>query len=155
MKHIPPDLLDLYGKRYRVAYEESYYAQYGPDARTRDPWYMQILCKYGTIYPHGTNTLAASVEQHPGIAQRLKALPCTTISQEGDRAELTVTFPLANLPEVAKILQPRRRKQITEKERQRLRDIGRHYLFARRTGRQKRSAKGRKSKIGVRGQGGH
>jgi hypothetical protein len=27
-----------FGKRYKVTYEESYFAEYGPHARKEDPW---------------------------------------------------------------------------------------------------------------------
>jgi len=33
-----PDLSTLFGTRLRILYEESYYAQYSPNARTNDPY---------------------------------------------------------------------------------------------------------------------
>lgn len=39
----PRDCINLkkrFGDRFKVAYEESYYAQYGANARGEDPWYM-------------------------------------------------------------------------------------------------------------------
>ena len=90
-----------FGKQYRVTYEESYYAEYGPNARIEDPCLMILLCKYGHIYPHGGATLAASVDGHPNVAGKLRRLRCCRIHQDGDFGELTVLFDVADFARVA------------------------------------------------------
>lgn len=38
-----------FGRLYRVAYEESYRAAYGPGATREDPWLMIVQCRYGHV----------------------------------------------------------------------------------------------------------
>jgi hypothetical protein len=108
------NLKQPFGKQYRVCYEESYYAQYGPRARTDDPWLQIIPCRYGHIYPHGGDLLAASTNKAGLTARRLKALAGVTVHQDGDDG-VTVLFPIEMFPAVAALMHPkRRRKPLTE-----------------------------------------
>jgi hypothetical protein len=109
------DLKERFGRRHRVRYEESYRADRGR-GRTRDPWLMILACRYGHILPWGGNLLAASVDGHPNIAGRLRTLSCCTVVQDGDFGELTVTFDVADFQTVARIMRPRCRRQISDKE---------------------------------------
>lgn len=114
------NLKERFGRRFRVAYEESYRAAYGANARTEDPWLMAILCRYGHIYPHGGTTLAASIDGHPNVASQLRRLACCRVRQDGDGGELTVHFDVADFSAVARILRPRRRRQVTPEQREEL-----------------------------------
>lgn len=105
-----------FGGRHRVAYEESYYAQYGPGARTDDPWLRIIPCRHGHIYPHGGDTLAASTDRRGAVATRLVALPGVTLHQDGSDG-VTVLFHVDRFGEVAEIMQPRRRRRLSEAQR--------------------------------------
>jgi hypothetical protein len=44
--------------RYRWRYEESYGAE-KPENRGDGRWYVEIICRYGLIYPKGGATLLA------------------------------------------------------------------------------------------------
>lgn len=57
------NLKRIFGERYKVAYEESYYAEYGPNAYREDPWLMVLLCQHGEICPWGGQNLAACPPQ--------------------------------------------------------------------------------------------
>lgn len=116
------DLKERFGDRFRVTYEDSYYAQYGPNARTEDPWYMVIPCKWGHVYPAGPDTLAASVDGYPRIAARLKRLRCCRVHQDGDFGELTVLFDVVDFDKVAKIIRPHRKRRWTEEQKQQARE---------------------------------
>jgi hypothetical protein len=121
------DVINLrrrFGRRYRVTYEESYWAEHGPNARIEDPQLMILLCRYGHMFPWQDSTLAASVDGYPKVASRLRRLKCCRIVQDGDFGELTVTFDLANFPQVAQIMRPRRRRQLSKSARQRLVEAG-------------------------------
>lgn len=107
-----------FGGQYQVEYDESFYAQYGENARTVDPWYMQIRCRYGSIYPFDGSTLAASVDGYPKIAGRLKNLPCCRMHQDGDFGELTVLFDMSDFDTVADVMKPRRRRRLSPEQRQ-------------------------------------
>ena len=126
------NLQERFGKRYRVGYEESYQAQYGKRSRRCDPWLMVIHCRYGHIYPFGGDLLAASVDGHAQIANRLRRLSCCRDYQDGDGGELTALFNVADLPEVAKILRPRRRRQLSDQQKKELTE---RLLASRRSGR--------------------
>ena len=82
-----------FGRRYRVTYEESYWAEYGPGARVEDPWLMILLCQHGHICPWGGHLLAACTNKAGSIANRLKALPFTTVAQDGDDGA-NILFPV-------------------------------------------------------------
>jgi hypothetical protein len=129
------NLRERFGRRYRVEYEESHQAQYGPNARIEDPWLMVIPCHYGHIYPHGGTTLAASVDGHPNVAGQLRQLACCRVHQDGDFGELTVIFDVADFPAVARVMKPRRRRslRLTSEQRQ---EIGRRLRESRGDGRQ-------------------
>lgn len=118
------NLKERFGRRYRVEYEESYYAEHGDGARVEDPWLMIVPCRYGHVFPWGGSTLAASVDGYPKVAGRLRRLRCCRVVQDGDFGELTATFDVAEFPKVAKVMRPRRRRQISQQERERLRHIG-------------------------------
>jgi hypothetical protein len=112
------------GRRYRIEYEESYFAQYGPHARVEDPWLMIVPGRYGHIFPHGGNLLAASVDGHPNVAGALRKLQCCRVHQDGDFGEVTVLFEVGDFDKVAKIIRPRRRRQVSAQERHRLQGMG-------------------------------
>jgi len=75
------DLKERFGGCFKVKYEESYYAQYGPNARTEDPWYMIIPCKNGHICPWGGSNLAACTNSAGRVANKLKARQCSSVLQ--------------------------------------------------------------------------
>lgn len=122
------DLKECFGRRYRVRYEDSYYAEYGQGARTRDPWLMIIPCQLGHISPHGGDELLACTNrQRPITAKRLLALPGARAVQDGEDG-ITVAFPASLFDQVAKIMKARRRRQLTPEQRERLAKIGREAL---------------------------
>ena len=107
------DPLEVFGDKYKIAKDESYWAEYGPTAWTHDPWYLQIPCRLGHIYPHGGSTLAVSLDGHPRIAKRLAALDCCRIHQQGDDGT-TLLFDVADFKAVAEIVRPHRRAQLSD-----------------------------------------
>jgi hypothetical protein len=108
------NLKERFGKRFKVADEESYEAAYGPGAFREDPWLMIVLCRHGHIFPHGGATLAATTEGR-GTARKLAALDCVTVYQDGSDG-VTVLFNVADFVQVAKVMKPRRRRQMTEEQ---------------------------------------
>ena len=108
------DLKARFGRRYRVRYEESYRADKGAAARAPDPWLLTILCRNGHIFPHGGETLAASTDTRRGPAvAALRRLGCCRVHQDGSDG-VTFLFDVADFAAVAAIMQPRRRRQMTE-----------------------------------------
>ena len=79
-----PNLKELYGDRFKVRYEESYFAEHGSGAWREDPWLMILLCQRGHICPWGPDTLAASdtperdvelAQLEDAVAAAVEALP--------------------------------------------------------------------------------
>jgi hypothetical protein len=123
------NLKELFGKRYKVVYEEAYDAEHGENAYREDRWLMIMLCQNGHICPWGGSTLAACTSKAGSIAKRLKALPFTSVAQEGDDGA-NVLFDIEHFAEVAKIIKPRRRKQLSEEQKQQLTERLRKYQFS-------------------------
>lgn len=103
------NLRTRFGRKYRVTYEESYRAQYGPRARIEDPALMVLLCRYGHIYPFGDSRLAAFVAGHPNVAGTLRRMTCCEVWQDGDDGDLTVLFDAADFVQIALIMKPQRK----------------------------------------------
>ena len=110
------NLKERFGDVYKVGHEESYHADRGENARTVDPWYMQIPCQHGHIYPHGRDVLAASTNTRGGIARKLAALDCTTVVQDGSDG-INATFHVRDFERVAQLMKPKRRRRLTGEQR--------------------------------------
>ncbi len=116
------NLRETFGDRYRITYEESYFAE-----RTRrtveDPWLMILPCRNGHIYPHGGDLLGVSTDPgHVQLAGIVRRLPCCQVVQDGNNGELNATFNVEDFDKVAAIMRPHRRQQWTEERRQQARE---------------------------------
>ncbi|MFO0899840.1 MAG: hypothetical protein U0836_20610 [Pirellulales bacterium] len=112
------DLKSAYGRRYRIGTDPA------AGSRNTDPWLWVIPCRYGEIHPQGGNRLAAWTDRAGRIAAELKRLPCVEVLQDGDDGA-TVAFDVVDFKQVAAIIRPkRRRKPLTQEQRDRLVAIG-------------------------------
>jgi hypothetical protein len=121
------NLLLRFGADYRVSFEEGYVHK-GIRRDKLDAWYMEIVGRFGTIFPLGGDDLGVMVDDHPGLAKKLAALPGCRIAQHGDR-EMTFAFAVERFPAVAAIVAPRRRRRVSDAERSRLADLGQQHGF--------------------------
>jgi len=131
MRHDCINLEERFGDRYRVEFEESYYAERPEFRQDEAPWLMIIPCEHGHICPWGESTLAACTNFRGRVANRLKALPFTDLAQEGADG-VNVLFDVKHLDQVAKIMNARRRRGrnlLPESEKQKLIGEGRKYGF--------------------------
>jgi len=116
------NLKEMFGEQFKVEYEESYYAERSRET-VEDPWLMVLLCENGHICPWGGSNLAACTNGSGSVAKRLKALPFTTVAQDGaDGAN--VVFDVAHFDRVAEIMKPRRRRRLSPEARQRFAEAG-------------------------------
>ena len=115
------DLKEEFGDRYRIAKDESYHAEHGPNAWTHDPWLLVIPCRLGSIHPHGGSTLGICLDGHPVKAKQLAAMKCCRVHQSGDDGT-TLLFDLADFQAVAKIVKPHRLPRLSEARRADLRE---------------------------------
>lgn len=141
------NLKERFGKKYRVDYEESYYAERGDGARADDPWLQTILCQRGRVFPWGGDKLAASTNGRGPTATKLTGLHFVTVPQDGDDG-VTVVFPVDKFAQIAKLMLPRRRRQVSDAERARLAAMGAGFRFS--PGTQSSSSE-RQSTNGVKG----
>jgi hypothetical protein len=109
------DLRHLFGADYKISWDEAYDAK-GKHRDSLDPWYALIPCRFGVIYPHGGNRLAVEVDRHPKATKLLLALPGLTPTQSGDD-EMTFVFEVGLFAQVAAVVQPRRRRRLSEARR--------------------------------------
>lgn len=114
----PPcvNLLNRFGARYKITFDPAY----DPKGRPRDkldPWMMVIPCERGEIYPYGGNALAIDIEDRPVTAKQVGKLPSTTPHQQGDHFSCMI-FNVAYFAEIAKIVKPRKRKLMSEANRE-------------------------------------
>jgi hypothetical protein len=121
------NLKERFGDRYRVTFEESYFAERGKEARADDPWLQILLCRHGHISPCGGNILMTSTNKHGAVANQLAALRCVQVIQDGDDG-INAIFCVDDFDTVAALMKPRRRRQVSERERERLGNLGRENL---------------------------
>lgn len=126
----PVDLKVRFGGQYRIDLDPAYYAEYGEKARTLDPWYYVVLCRYGHIFPYGGDQLAASTNRRGSIAKRLADLECCRVVQDGSDG-ITVVFSLDDFSPVAELIQPRLRRRLSAARRAALLAAGREHQFGR------------------------
>jgi hypothetical protein len=81
----------------------------------------------------GGSRLAVSVDGHPLVARKVAALPCVTVTQDGDDG-LTAVFELADFDAVAALVHPRRKRVLSEANRAALVAAGRAHSFQKQPG---------------------
>ncbi len=123
------DLKDRFGDRYKVEYEESYYADRGEGARAEGPWLMIIPCRHGHVYPHGGDLLGVSTNGKGPITRKIGELACTTVVQDSDEG-VNATFHVNHFAQVAEVMKPHRRRQWTDEQREAQRQHAADHLAA-------------------------
>lgn len=113
------NLQQEFGDRYRVGHDPAS----TPRGATENPWCQRIPTRSGEIYPFGNETLIVEVEGHNYLKARLSRLDCCEIHQDGDDFG-SFKFHVSDFDRIAEVVKPRRKRQISEEERQRLAAIG-------------------------------
>jgi hypothetical protein len=117
------NLRERYGKRYRIEFDPAHAAEHGKRSRFDDPWLQLVPCQRGHIYPHGGNMLGVATNGRGSTAVALSRLPGVTVVQDGDDG-INAIFPAELLPKVAALVKPRRKRQLTPEQRERLATVG-------------------------------
>ncbi|MHB8953846.1 MAG: hypothetical protein ACYC4U_12825 [Pirellulaceae bacterium] len=121
------NLKKMFGDRFKITWDESYFAEHGENARADDPWLQIIPCQHGHIYPYGGEIMVASTAKRGGVARELGQLDSTTMYRDGDDG-VDVLFHVSNFEPVAQLMKPRRRRRLSPQQRQRLAALGRENL---------------------------
>ena len=109
------NLKELYGEKFRLDVEESYYAENPKFRKQEEPWLTYVVCVNGSIGVWGDDLLVACTKTNGAVASRLKVLPYTEVAQEGSDG-VNVTFNIAHFDDVAKIMKPKRRRRLSEEQ---------------------------------------
>ena len=96
-------------RRWKWHYEESFKAERMRSTNPSAPWYVEVLCKNGTIYPISEFYLAACVEGRPNMPSRLKKID--GVSQH--QGNVVFKFHALLLDDVAKVMRPRRKRRVS------------------------------------------
>lgn len=135
------NLQSRFGDRHRITFDEAYNAK-GKHRDNFDPWYMQISCRYGCIYPEGGDWLRLDLDHHNQIVGRVAELPGCEVAQDGD-FEKTIRFPTSQFDAVARIVRPHRRRRYSEPEQSAMRERLAQHHFKSRTNSEKNGARTR------------
>lgn len=92
--------------RWRYRLEESFKAEKDPAERAQVGWYIEILCKYGLIYPWGEEDLPVFTS---GSITRGKLARLGLKRHQSGDGEAVFRFHRSRLDEVAEIVKPRKR----------------------------------------------
>lgn len=124
------DLKKRYGHRFRIYLEESWGVETGRDVDDK-LWYYELRGKYGAIYLYSLkNNLLAVHINSVVISNRVERGHKNIFELYLKLSEGGVfLFDPKNLEFAAKLIKARRRKQISEKERQRLRGLSARFGF--------------------------
>jgi len=109
------NLRSLAGRAFKVERDPAYRAEYGPGARTRDPWLDVIRGRFGEISPDGGDRLAVMTDS-PSRINKLAALTFTVEHVRSDQ-EALFTFPADRLAEIARLIRARSRRRLSAEQR--------------------------------------
>jgi len=112
------NLRERFGDRYKVIFEESYYAE-RPEFRAAEaPWLMIIPCEHGHFFPWDLEHLAFASDKNGSVANKLRKLDFATTHQDGDEG-VNIFFPAERFEDVARIVKPRPKRPPMSEERRR------------------------------------
>lgn len=93
----------------RIAQERRWKWRYDDPGMTGNSedsiWHVEILCRYGVIYPIGKDFLGVCVEGHPNLPSKLMAAGCKL-----HQGRVVFSFTADLLNAVAEIMRPRRKR---------------------------------------------
>jgi len=110
------NLKKILGKKYWIALDASAIHEVGGKS---DPWYFQLPCKFGYIYPYSNTKLAFYCHGYKIKQRIIRELPEIEIIQDGD-VEAVFIFPLSQFEKIGKYARPKKRRRLSEKHRNRL-----------------------------------
>jgi hypothetical protein len=101
--------------------------EHKPEVRqSDDPWLLVIPCQFGHIYPHSATHLGFASNGCGQVAKTVAALPGATITQDGSDG-MNITFPVELFDQVAALVKPRRKRQLTPEQRAKLIEAGKAF----------------------------
>ncbi len=128
------DLKKRFGKRYRIFMDEAWYietAESNPDKMKEKPWYYEFRGKYGKIYLYGSsNKLAVNISSNI-ISRRVERDNTNIFDLYLKTSEGSIfLFDQEHTEFVAKLIKAKRKKQLSEKHKNKLVESGKSFRFS-------------------------
>ena len=121
----PIDLRQLYGEYFRIQLDEA--AECEPGGRN-NPWYYQIPCKFGHIYPVSDKLLGFWCESGTIRGRLHREHPEIDVTNWSDDGEAIFLFTPNQMDIIAKYARPKKKRKLSEEHRQKLAKAGRDAL---------------------------
>jgi hypothetical protein len=113
----PLNLRKLYGDKYKITLDESAFC---PGESKKNPWYFQVACKYGVVYPYSNKELAFYCESQK-IRDRLhREHPEIKVVNWSDDGEAIFIFDPKKFDLIANYAWPRKRRRLSEEHKKKL-----------------------------------
>ena len=125
----PLNFRQLYGHRHRIVLDESALCEPGGKD---DPWYFQIPCRFGHIYPYSDKLLAFYFDGY-GVRAKLHRKHRDIETRQWGDTEVVFLFTPEQFPVVAQYAKPKRRRRLSDEHRRKLAVAGRNHRFKSKT----------------------
>jgi len=112
---IPLNLRKIYGNCFKIVLDESAFLEPGGK---KDPWYFQIPCKYGHLYPYSDKRIAFYCESGKVRARLLRNCPELEVRQCSDIGEAVFLFTPEQFDIVAEYARPRKKRRLSNKHKE-------------------------------------
>jgi len=116
----------------KVRFGDKYHIGFDMVARkgTNDPWMFTIPCKYGEVYPQGGERLAFHCRGTIMRGTIKRKFPNFEVRNWTDDGEAILVFFSDQFGDLAKVIKPKRKRRLSEEEKQRLAKVGLKSRFA-------------------------
>jgi len=122
----PLNLKELYGERYHITLDESAYHEKGG---VDDPWYFQVDCHRGFIYPYSDKLLAYYCNG-PKVRVRLRAEhPEFECIQWAEDYEAVFLFEPYDMKIIRPYAKPKKKRKITKEQQIKMSKYGHRTRF--------------------------
>lgn len=102
----PIDLRAEFGAKWRIELD--------PAARGRwsDPWNYKVACRHGHLFPVSDCLIGVATDRPGVIVRKLRSIDGLEVVADGDDG-VNAVFPRDCIQAVARVMKPRRRRQVT------------------------------------------
>lgn len=119
------NLKEKFGSRYRVTLDESF--KIADTESRKEEWrYQEIKGKYGVIFPYGWDKPAVTFTSNVVANRFSQKANDWQILQNGED-ERTYLIPKSDLGEIFDAIKPRKKRQLTPEQRERLIEMGKKH----------------------------
>ena len=111
------NMRECFGDRFKIGHDPAYDKERPEFRAQEEPWLQLILCQNGEIGPSGGEHLLACTKNRGTVATRLEALDCVVVVQDAYDGT-NMKFHIRDFEAVAKLMRPRKRRRLSEAQRE-------------------------------------